>query len=42
MGLYDSVIVEGEYGTIEEIGATYVTVKLRDLGRMVVPLSYFH
>jgi small-conductance mechanosensitive channel len=39
--LYDSVIVEGEYGTIEEIGATYVTVKLWDLRRMVVPLSYF-
>src|SRR5262245_8786714 len=39
--LHDSVIVEGEYGTIEEIGATYVTVKLWDLRRMVVPLSYF-
>jgi small-conductance mechanosensitive channel len=39
--LYDSVIVEGEYGTIEEIGSTYVTVKLWDLRRMVVPLSYF-
>lgn len=39
--LYDSVIVEGEYGTIEEIGSTYVTIKLWDLRRMVVPLSYF-
>jgi small-conductance mechanosensitive channel len=39
--LYDSVIVEGEYGTIEEIGSTFVTVKLWDLRRMVVPLSYF-
>jgi small-conductance mechanosensitive channel len=39
--LYDSVIVGDEYGTIEEIGSTYVTVKLWDLRRMVVPLSYF-
>lgn len=39
--LYDAVIVEGEYGTIEEIGSTFVTVKLWDLRRMVVPLSYF-
>ena len=39
--LYDSVIVEGEFGTIEEIGSTFVTVKLWDLRRMVVPLSYF-
>src|SRR5262249_14229308 len=33
--------VEGEYGTIEEIGSTFVTVKLWDLRRMVVPLTYF-
>jgi small-conductance mechanosensitive channel len=39
--LYDSVVVEGENGTIEEIGSTFVTVKLWDLRRMVVPLSYF-
>jgi small-conductance mechanosensitive channel len=39
--LYDAVIVEGEYGTIEEIGSTFVTVKLWDLRRMVVPLTYF-
>src|SRR5262245_350515 len=39
--LYDSVIVEGEFGTVEEIGSTYVTVKLWDLRRMVVPLTYF-
>jgi small-conductance mechanosensitive channel len=37
----DAVIVEGEWGTIEEITATYVVVKLWDLRRMVVPLSYF-
>src|SRR5215813_1884670 len=39
--LYDAVIVEGEFGTVEEIGSTYVTVKLWDLRRMVVPLTYF-
>lgn len=39
--LYDAVIVENEYGTIEEITSTYVVVKLWDLRRMVVPLTYF-
>jgi small-conductance mechanosensitive channel len=37
----DAVIVEGEWGNVEEIGATYVVVKLWDWRRMVVPLSYF-
>ncbi len=37
----DAVIVEGEWGNIEEITATYVVVHLWDLRRMVVPLSYF-
>jgi small-conductance mechanosensitive channel len=39
--LYDAVIVESEYGTIEEITSTYVVVKLWDLRRMIVPLTYF-
>jgi small-conductance mechanosensitive channel len=39
--LDDVVIVENEYGTIEEITSTYVVVKLWDLRRMIVPLSYF-
>src|SRR6187399_1001308 len=39
--LYDAVIVENEYGTIEEITSTYVVVRLWDLRRMIVPLSYF-
>jgi small-conductance mechanosensitive channel len=39
--LYDAVTVEGEYGTIEEITSTYVVVKLWDLRRMIVPLTYF-
>ena len=37
----DVVIVEGEWGRIEEIGATYVVVRIWDLRRLVVPLSYF-
>jgi small-conductance mechanosensitive channel len=37
----DSVTVENESGTIEEITFSYVVVKLWDLRRMVVPLSYF-
>jgi small-conductance mechanosensitive channel len=37
----DVVIVEGENGTIEEITSTYVVVKIWDLRRMIVPLSYF-
>jgi small-conductance mechanosensitive channel len=39
--LYDAVIVENEYGTIEDITSTYVVVKLWDLRRMIVPLTYF-
>lgn len=37
----DVVIVEGEYGTVEEIRSAYVVVKLWDWRRMIVPLSYF-
>ena len=37
----DAVMVEGEFGNIEEIGSTYVVVRLWDLRRMIVPLSYF-
>jgi small-conductance mechanosensitive channel len=37
----DAVIVENEWGTIEEITATYVVVRLWDLRRMIVPLTYF-
>lgn len=39
--LEDVVIVEGEWGWIEEIFATYVVVRIWDWRRMVVPLSYF-
>jgi small-conductance mechanosensitive channel len=37
----DVVIVEGEWGRIEEILTTYVVVRTWDLRRLVVPLSYF-
>ena len=37
----DGVVVEGEFGNIEEISSTYVVVRLWDLRRMIVPLSYF-
>jgi small-conductance mechanosensitive channel len=37
----DQVVVEGETGSIETITSTYVVVRLWDLRRMVVPLSYF-
>jgi len=37
----DAVIVEKEWGTIEEITSTYVVVRLWDWRRMIVPLSYF-
>jgi small-conductance mechanosensitive channel len=39
--LEDVVIIEGEWGTIEEIGSTYVVVRIWDLRRLVIPLSYF-
>lgn len=39
--LDDVVIVEGEWGWIEEIGTTYVVVRIWDLRRLIVPLSYF-
>jgi len=39
--LDDVVIVEGQWGRIEEITTTYVVVKIWDLRRLVVPLTYF-
>lgn len=37
----DVLIVEGEFGRVEEITSTYVVVRIWDLRRMIVPLSYF-
>lgn len=37
----DVVVVEGEWGKIEEITLTYVVVRIWDLRRLVLPLNYF-
>jgi small-conductance mechanosensitive channel len=39
--LDDAVVVENEWGRIEEITLTYVVVRIWDDRRLVVPLSYF-
>jgi small-conductance mechanosensitive channel len=39
--LDDVVIVEGEWGWIEEITLTYVVVRIWDKRRLVVPTTYF-
>ena len=39
--LGDAVVVEGEWGWIEEINITYVVIRIWDLRRLVVPVSYF-
>ena len=39
--LDDVVIVEGEWGRVEEITITYVVVKIWDERRLVVPIDYF-
>ncbi|PJJ75699.1 small-conductance mechanosensitive channel [Thermoflavifilum aggregans] len=41
MRIDDIVVVEGEWGTIEEITLTYVVVKIWDLRRLVLPITYF-
>jgi len=37
----DAVVVENEWGWIEQITSTYVVIKLWDWRRLIVPLSYF-
>jgi small-conductance mechanosensitive channel len=37
----DAVIVEGEWGNVEEITSTYVVIRIWDLRRLIVPLKYF-
>jgi len=39
--LDDALIVEGEWGNVEEITSTYVVMRLWDLRRLILPLSYF-
>ncbi len=37
----DVVVVEGEWGRIEEVTLTYVVVRIWDLRRLILPISYF-
>jgi small-conductance mechanosensitive channel len=37
----DVVVVQGEWGRVEEINSAYVVIKIWDLRRLIVPLSYF-
>ncbi|HTV08706.1 MAG TPA: mechanosensitive ion channel domain-containing protein [Candidatus Aquilonibacter sp.] len=37
----DVVVVQGEWGRIEEITSAYVVIKIWDLRRLIVPLSWF-
>ena len=37
----DVVIVENEWGRIEEITLTYVVVRIWDLRRLILPITYF-
>jgi small-conductance mechanosensitive channel len=36
----DVVVINGEYGTVEEINSIYIVIKIWDLRRQIVPLSY--
>jgi small-conductance mechanosensitive channel len=37
----DVVVVQGEWGRVEEINSAYVVIRIWDLRRLVVPLNYF-
>lgn len=39
--LDDAVVIEGEWGWIEEITLTYIVVKIWDMRRLIVPINYF-
>ncbi|GAB2797973.1 hypothetical protein GCM10027040_25690 [Halomonas shantousis] len=39
--LDDAVVVEGEWGRVEELTLTYVVIKIWDLRRLVLPINYF-
>jgi small-conductance mechanosensitive channel len=39
--LDDVLVVEGEWGRVEEISLTYVVVRIWDLRRLILPISYF-
>jgi small-conductance mechanosensitive channel len=37
----DAVVVQNEFGHVEEIKSTYVVIRLRDDRRLIVPLKFF-
>jgi small-conductance mechanosensitive channel len=37
----DAVVIENEWGTVEEINLTYVVVRIWDQRRLVLPISHF-
>jgi small-conductance mechanosensitive channel len=37
----DAVVVEGEWGHVEDITLTYVVLRVWDLRRLILPISYF-
>lgn len=37
----DAVVVQNEFGHVEEISSTYVVIRLPDQRRMIVPLKFF-
>ncbi|MCM2971660.1 mechanosensitive ion channel family protein [Larsenimonas suaedae] len=39
--LDDAVVVEGEWGWVEELTLTYVVIRLWDWRRLVLPINYF-
>jgi small-conductance mechanosensitive channel len=39
--LDDVVVVEGEWGQVEELTSTYVVIRIWDRRRLILPLSYF-
>jgi len=41
MKIDDVVLVDGEYGQIEEISLTYVVVRAWDQRRLILPITYF-
>jgi small-conductance mechanosensitive channel len=41
MRLDDALVVEGEFGRVEEITLTYVVLSLWDQRRLVLPINYF-
>jgi small-conductance mechanosensitive channel len=41
ISLDDVVIIEGEWGRVEEITSTYIVIKIWDERRLIVPLQFF-